>query len=119
NLLHESGQIAIAESLVAWAVYPERPVTETLIHHLECLKLCGEDTDDEKQILQSLNMVLLALDEDMQKSAKLLTDYNVLPALAKILKASPTCAEKAAQVLAELAKNAMQTFWGYFQTKAA
>ncbi|CAH2321357.1 rap1 GTPase-GDP dissociation stimulator 1-like [Pelobates cultripes] len=78
---------------------------ETLIHHLECLKLCGEDTDDEKQILQSLNMVLLALDEDMQKSAKLLTDYNVLPALAKILKASPTCAEKAAQVLAELAKN--------------
>ncbi|XP_073452982.1 rap1 GTPase-GDP dissociation stimulator 1-A-like isoform X2 [Aquarana catesbeiana] len=55
--------------------------------------------------MQSLNVVLLSLDEDMQKSAKLLTDYDVLPALARILKTSQTCAEKAAQVLAELAKN--------------
>ncbi|KAM4704456.1 rap1 GTPase-GDP dissociation stimulator 1-like isoform 3-T3 [Rhinophrynus dorsalis] len=39
------------------------------------------------------------------RSAKLLTDYDILPALAKILKSSPTCAEKAAHVLAELAKN--------------
>ncbi|XP_075697855.1 rap1 GTPase-GDP dissociation stimulator 1-B-like isoform X3 [Rhinoderma darwinii] len=39
------------------------------------------------------------------KSAKLLTDYDVLPALGKILKTSPNCAEKVAHVLAELAKN--------------
>ncbi|XP_075466569.1 rap1 GTPase-GDP dissociation stimulator 1-like isoform X2 [Ascaphus truei] len=38
-------------------------------------------------------------------SAKLLTDCEVLPTLARLLKASPTCAEKAARVLAELAKN--------------
>nr|DBA15430.1 TPA: hypothetical protein GDO54_004643 [Pyxicephalus adspersus] len=55
--------------------------------------------------MQSLNVVLLSLDEDIQKSAKLLTDYDVLPALAKILKTSQNCAEKAAQVLAELSKN--------------
>ncbi|XP_075697854.1 rap1 GTPase-GDP dissociation stimulator 1-B-like isoform X2 [Rhinoderma darwinii] len=78
---------------------------ESLCQHLECLKICGVDGDDEKQILQSLNVVLLAIDEDMQKSAKLLTDYDVLPALGKILKTSPNCAEKVAHVLAELAKN--------------
>lgn len=78
---------------------------ESLCQHFECLKLCGEKGEDEKQIMQSLNVVLLSLDEDMQKSAKLLTDYDVLPALARILKTSQTCAEKAAQVLAELAKN--------------
>ncbi|XP_077311032.1 rap1 GTPase-GDP dissociation stimulator 1-B-like isoform X2 [Lithobates pipiens] len=78
---------------------------ESLCQHFECLKLCGEEGEDEKQIMQSLNVVLLSLDEDMQKSAKLLTDYDVLPALARILKTSQTCAEKAAQVLAELAKN--------------
>ncbi|XP_018411428.1 PREDICTED: rap1 GTPase-GDP dissociation stimulator 1-like isoform X2 [Nanorana parkeri] len=38
-------------------------------------------------------------------SAKLLTDYDVLPSLARILKTSQTCAEKTAEVLAELAKN--------------
>ncbi|XP_040176651.1 rap1 GTPase-GDP dissociation stimulator 1-like isoform X1 [Rana temporaria] len=78
---------------------------ESLCQHFECLKLCGEEGEDEKQIMQSLNVVLLSLDEDMQKSAKLLTDYDVLPALARILKTSQTCAEKAAQVLAELTKN--------------
>ncbi|KAM4704455.1 rap1 GTPase-GDP dissociation stimulator 1-A-like isoform 2-T2 [Rhinophrynus dorsalis] len=78
---------------------------ETLSHHLESLKLFGGQAEDEKQILQSLNVVLMALDEDIQRSAKLLTDYDILPALAKILKSSPTCAEKAAHVLAELAKN--------------
>ncbi|XP_066454828.1 rap1 GTPase-GDP dissociation stimulator 1-A-like [Eleutherodactylus coqui] len=78
---------------------------ESLCQHLECLKLCGVDGEDEKQILQSLNMVLLAIDEDMQTSAKLLTDYDVLPALGKILKTSPNCSEKVAHVLAELAKN--------------
>ncbi|XP_075073253.1 rap1 GTPase-GDP dissociation stimulator 1-like isoform X2 [Mixophyes fleayi] len=80
-------------------------LAERLCQDLECLKLCGQEGEDEKQILQSLNVVLLALDEDMQKSAKLLTDYDVLPALARILKTSPSCAEKAAYVLAELAKN--------------
>ncbi|KAM3913566.1 rap1 GTPase-GDP dissociation stimulator 1-A-like [Leptodactylus fuscus] len=78
---------------------------ESLCQHLECLKLCGVDGEDEKQILQSLNEVLLAIDEDMQTSAKLLTDYDVLQALGKILKTSPNCAEKVAHVLAELAKN--------------
>ncbi|KAM5140457.1 rap1 GTPase-GDP dissociation stimulator 1-A-like [Mantella aurantiaca] len=78
---------------------------ESLCHHFECLKLCGEEEDDEKQIMQSLNVILLSLDEDIQKSAKLLMDYDVLPALVRILKTSQTCAEKAAQVLAELAKN--------------
>ncbi|XP_069609225.1 rap1 GTPase-GDP dissociation stimulator 1-A-like isoform X2 [Ranitomeya imitator] len=78
---------------------------ESLCQHLECLKLCGVDGEDEKQIQQSLNVVLLAIDEDMQTSAKLLTDYDVLPKLGKILKTSPNCAEKVAHVLAELAKN--------------
>uniref|UniRef100_A0A8C5PYH7 Rap1 GTPase-GDP dissociation stimulator 1 n=1 Tax=Leptobrachium leishanense TaxID=445787 RepID=A0A8C5PYH7_9ANUR len=78
---------------------------EQLSHHLECLRLFGDEVEDEKQILQSLDVVLIALDEDMQNSAKLLSDCDVLPALAKILKASPTCTEKAAHVLAELAKN--------------
>lgn len=78
---------------------------ESLCQHLECLKLCGVDGEDERQILQSLNMVLLAIDEDMQTSAKLLTDCDVLPALGKILKTNPNCAEKVANVLAELAKD--------------
>ncbi|XP_053305831.1 rap1 GTPase-GDP dissociation stimulator 1-A-like isoform X2 [Spea bombifrons] len=38
-------------------------------------------------------------------SAKKLSDFDVLSALGNILKSSPTCAEKAAHVLAELAKN--------------
>ncbi|XP_063814835.1 rap1 GTPase-GDP dissociation stimulator 1-A-like isoform X2 [Pseudophryne corroboree] len=80
-------------------------LAERLCQDFECLKLCGQEGEDEKQILQSLNVVLLALDEDMQRSAKLLTDCEVLPALARILKTTPTCAEKAAYVLAELAKN--------------
>ncbi|XP_073542079.1 rap1 GTPase-GDP dissociation stimulator 1-A-like isoform X5 [Phyllobates terribilis] len=78
---------------------------ESLCQHLECLKLCGVDGEDEKQIQQSLNVVLLAIDEDMQTSAKMLTDYDVLPKLGKILKTSPNCAEKVAHVLSELAKN--------------
>ncbi|KAM4030251.1 rap1 GTPase-GDP dissociation stimulator 1-like isoform 1-T1 [Anomaloglossus baeobatrachus] len=78
---------------------------ESLCQHLECLKLCGVDGEDEKRIQQSLNVVLLAIDEDMQTSAKLLTDYDVLPTLGKILTSSPNCAEKVAHVLAELAKN--------------
>ncbi|XP_056386915.1 rap1 GTPase-GDP dissociation stimulator 1-A-like isoform X2 [Hyla sarda] len=78
---------------------------ESLCQHLECLKLCGVDCEDEKQMLQSLNVVLLEIDEDMQTSAKLLTDYDVLPALGKILKTRPNCAQKVAQVIAELAKN--------------
>ncbi|XP_040293189.1 rap1 GTPase-GDP dissociation stimulator 1-like isoform X2 [Bufo bufo] len=78
---------------------------ESLCQHLESLKLCGVDSEDEKQILKSLNAVLLALDEDMQTSAKLLADYDVLPVLGKILETSPNCAEKVAHVLAELAKN--------------
>ncbi|XP_069837961.1 rap1 GTPase-GDP dissociation stimulator 1-A-like [Dendropsophus ebraccatus] len=78
---------------------------ESLCQHLECLKLCGVDGEDEKRILQSLNVVLLAIDEDIQTSAKLLTEHDVLPVLSKILKTSPNCAGKVAQVLAELAKN--------------
>ncbi|XP_044153536.1 rap1 GTPase-GDP dissociation stimulator 1-like isoform X2 [Bufo gargarizans] len=78
---------------------------ESLCQHLESLKLCGVDSEDEKQILKSLNAVLLALDEDMQTSAKLLADYDVLPVLGKILETSPNCTEKVAHVLAELAKN--------------
>ncbi|XP_071987047.1 rap1 GTPase-GDP dissociation stimulator 1-A-like isoform X4 [Engystomops pustulosus] len=78
---------------------------ESLCQHLECLKLCVEDGEDEKQILLSLTAVLLAVDEDMQTSAKLLTDHDVLPALGKILKTSGNCAEKVAHILAELAKN--------------
>ncbi|KAM9325458.1 rap1 GTPase-GDP dissociation stimulator 1-like [Gastrophryne carolinensis] len=79
--------------------------TDSLCQHLECLKLCAEDSEKENQILQSLNMLLLALDEDMQRSAKLLTDYDVLPSLTRILKTRSNCKEKAAEVLAELAKN--------------
>ncbi|KAM4635928.1 rap1 GTPase-GDP dissociation stimulator 1-A-like isoform 2-T2 [Discoglossus pictus] len=39
------------------------------------------------------------------RSAKLLTDGEGLPALAKLLHGPPSCAERAAHVLAELAKN--------------
>ncbi|KAM8924574.1 rap1 GTPase-GDP dissociation stimulator 1-like [Pelodytes ibericus] len=97
----------VPEGLVNPAVSDgaSQSAAETLCHHLECLKLCGEEVKDEQQILQSLDVVLLALDEDMQSSAKLLADYGVLPAFAKILKVNPICAEKATQVLAELAKN--------------
>ncbi|OCT59755.1 rap1 GTPase-GDP dissociation stimulator 1 [Xenopus laevis] len=78
---------------------------DELSQHLKCLKLCGGEAEDEKQILQSLSGVLLALDEDIQSSSKLLIECDILPALAKILAANPTCTEKAANVLAELAKN--------------
>ncbi|XP_069466929.1 rap1 GTPase-GDP dissociation stimulator 1-like [Ambystoma mexicanum] len=76
---------------------------ESLQRHLECLKL--SETESEEQILESLNMVLAALDEDKQKSSNLLTDNGLLPALARLLKGNARNAEKAAQVLAELAKN--------------
>lgn len=37
---------------------------ETLSKHLEHLGLCGDDTEAEDQILESLNGILLALTED-------------------------------------------------------
>lgn len=38
--------------------------TESLKKHLECLKLCGDETEAHNQILESLDGVLLALAED-------------------------------------------------------
>uniref|UniRef100_A0A803JXM0 Rap1 GTPase-GDP dissociation stimulator 1 n=1 Tax=Xenopus tropicalis TaxID=8364 RepID=A0A803JXM0_XENTR len=78
---------------------------DELSQHLECLKLCSGEAEDEKQIFQSLSVILLALDEDIEKSSKLLIERDILPALAKILTANSACTEKAAHVLAELAKN--------------
>ncbi|KAJ1143822.1 hypothetical protein NDU88_010124, partial [Pleurodeles waltl] len=75
----------------------------SLSRHLECLKL--SETEPEEHVLESLNMVLLALDEDKQRCATLLTDKGILPALARLLKGDARRAQKAAQVLAELAKN--------------
>uniref|UniRef100_A0A8C9L8V6 Uncharacterized protein n=1 Tax=Pavo cristatus TaxID=9049 RepID=A0A8C9L8V6_PAVCR len=69
---------------------------ETLSHHLDYLELCGDDSQAEEQISESLNGILQALTED--KSGIFLT-------LAKILKSNPRCAVKAAQVLSEIAKN--------------
>ncbi|XP_030426964.1 rap1 GTPase-GDP dissociation stimulator 1-like isoform X3 [Gopherus evgoodei] len=76
---------------------------ESLNQHLECLKLFGDET--EGQILESLNGILLALAENRQRSSSLLTDTGIFPTLAQILKGNPSCAVKAAQVIAEIAKN--------------
>ncbi|XP_019357842.1 PREDICTED: rap1 GTPase-GDP dissociation stimulator 1-like [Gavialis gangeticus] len=78
---------------------------ESLKKHLECLKLCGDETESHNQILESLNGVLLALAEDMHRCSSLLRDSGIFPALARILERNPRCAVKAAQVLAEIAKN--------------
>uniref|UniRef100_A0A8C9U3C9 Rap1 GTPase-GDP dissociation stimulator 1-like n=1 Tax=Serinus canaria TaxID=9135 RepID=A0A8C9U3C9_SERCA len=69
---------------------------ETLNKHLEYLGLCGDDTEAEDQILESLNGILLAVTEDRS---------GIFPILAKILKGNPRCAVKAAHVLSEIAKN--------------
>ncbi|XP_029465315.1 rap1 GTPase-GDP dissociation stimulator 1-like [Rhinatrema bivittatum] len=79
--------------------------TDSLSYHLECLKLCGSQTENEKKILESLNVILLALDEDKQRTPILLKDSGVLSVLAQILRDHARCAEKVAHVLAELAKN--------------
>uniref|UniRef100_A0A8C3CTH9 Rap1 GTPase-GDP dissociation stimulator 1 n=1 Tax=Cairina moschata TaxID=8855 RepID=A0A8C3CTH9_CAIMO len=78
---------------------------ETLSQHLEYLGLCGDDTEAEDQILESLNGILLALSEDKQRSFSLLRESGIFLTLAKILKGNPRCAVKAAQVLSEIAKN--------------
>ncbi|XP_074686591.1 rap1 GTPase-GDP dissociation stimulator 1-B-like isoform X2 [Strix aluco] len=78
---------------------------ETLSQHLEYLGLCGDDTEAEDQILESLNGILLALTEDKQRSFSLLRESGIFLTLAKILKGNPRCAVKAAQVLSEIAKN--------------
>ncbi|XP_035185399.1 rap1 GTPase-GDP dissociation stimulator 1-like isoform X2 [Oxyura jamaicensis] len=78
---------------------------ETLSQHLEYLGLCGDDTEAEDQILESLNGILLALTEDKQRSFSLLRESGIFVTLAKILKGNPRCAVKAAQVLSEIAKN--------------
>ncbi|XP_029885453.1 rap1 GTPase-GDP dissociation stimulator 1-like isoform X2 [Aquila chrysaetos chrysaetos] len=78
---------------------------ETLNQHLEYLRLCGDDTEAEDQILESLNGILLALTEDKQRSFSLLRESGIFLTLAKILKGNPRCAVKAAQVLSEIAKN--------------
>ncbi|XP_074763187.1 rap1 GTPase-GDP dissociation stimulator 1-B-like isoform X3 [Athene noctua] len=78
---------------------------ETLSQHLEYLGLCGDDTEAEDQILESLNGILLALTEDKQRSFSLLRESGIFLTLAKILKGNTRCAVKAAQVLSEIAKN--------------
>ncbi|XP_062352323.1 LOW QUALITY PROTEIN: rap1 GTPase-GDP dissociation stimulator 1-like [Cinclus cinclus] len=78
---------------------------ETLSKHLEYLGLCGDDTEAEDQILESLNGILLAVTEDKQRSFHLLRGSGIFPILAKILKGNPRCAVKAAHVLSEIAKN--------------
>ncbi|XP_053804833.1 LOW QUALITY PROTEIN: rap1 GTPase-GDP dissociation stimulator 1-like [Vidua chalybeata] len=78
---------------------------ETLNKHLEYLGLCGDDTEAEDQILESLNGILLAITEDKQRSFRLLRGSGIFPTLAKILKGNPRCAVKAAHVLSEIAKN--------------
>ncbi|XP_037996449.1 rap1 GTPase-GDP dissociation stimulator 1-like isoform X2 [Motacilla alba alba] len=78
---------------------------ETLNKHLEYLGVCGDDTDAEDQILESLNGILLAITEDKQRSFHLLRGSGIFPTLAKVLKGNPRCAVKAAHVLSEIAKN--------------
>nr|XP_030131725.3 rap1 GTPase-GDP dissociation stimulator 1-like isoform X2 [Taeniopygia guttata] len=78
---------------------------ETLNKHLEHLGLCGDGTEAEDQILESLNGILLAITEDKQRSFHLLRGSKIFPTLAKILKGNPRCAVKAAHVLSEIAKN--------------
>nr|XP_006129978.1 rap1 GTPase-GDP dissociation stimulator 1-like [Pelodiscus sinensis] len=78
---------------------------ESLTQHLECLRLFGDETEAEGQILASLNGILLALAEDKQRSSILLTDSGIFQTLVRILKGNPSCAAKAAQVIAEIAKN--------------
>ncbi|XP_026710468.1 rap1 GTPase-GDP dissociation stimulator 1-like isoform X3 [Athene cunicularia] len=78
---------------------------ETLSQHLEYLGLCGDNTEAEDQILESLNGILLALTEDKQRSFSLLRESGIFITLAKILKGNTRCAVKAAQVLSEIAKN--------------
>ncbi|XP_064001463.1 LOW QUALITY PROTEIN: rap1 GTPase-GDP dissociation stimulator 1-like [Pogoniulus pusillus] len=78
---------------------------ETLSQNLEYLGLCGDDTEAQDQILESLNGILLALTEDKQRSISLLRESAIFLTLAKILKGNPRCAVKAAQVLSEIAKN--------------
>uniref|UniRef100_U3JWJ4 Rap1 GTPase-GDP dissociation stimulator 1 n=1 Tax=Ficedula albicollis TaxID=59894 RepID=U3JWJ4_FICAL len=75
---------------------------ETLSNHLEYLGLCGDDTEAEDQILESLNGILLAITEDKQRSFHLLRGSGIFPTLAKILKGNPRCAVKAAHVLSEI-----------------
>ncbi|XP_009075544.1 PREDICTED: rap1 GTPase-GDP dissociation stimulator 1-like, partial [Acanthisitta chloris] len=77
----------------------------TLSKHLGYLGLCGDDTEAEDQILESLNGILLALTEDKQRSFHLLRESGIFLTLAKILKGNPQCAIKAAHVLSEIAKN--------------
>ncbi|XP_032921918.1 rap1 GTPase-GDP dissociation stimulator 1-like [Catharus ustulatus] len=78
---------------------------ETLSKHLEYLGLCGDDTEAEDHILESLNGILLAITEDKQRSFHLLRGSRIFPTLAKILTGNPRCAVKAAHVLSEIAKN--------------
>ncbi|XP_020657960.3 rap1 GTPase-GDP dissociation stimulator 1 [Pogona vitticeps] len=78
---------------------------ESLNLHLERLRFGGRDAESEEQILESLNGVLQALTEDKHRTSTLLTENDVLPALARLLQGDPLYAAKAAQVLAEIAKD--------------
>ncbi|XP_077206934.1 rap1 GTPase-GDP dissociation stimulator 1-like isoform X2 [Paroedura picta] len=78
---------------------------ESLELHLKRLKLGDEDTEGEDEILESLGGVLQALAEDKHKASTLLAEGEILPAFGRLLQSTPACAVKAAQVLAEIAKN--------------
>ncbi|XP_048362722.1 rap1 GTPase-GDP dissociation stimulator 1-like isoform X2 [Sphaerodactylus townsendi] len=78
---------------------------EALNLHLDHLRLGGEDTKGEDEIIRSLDGVLQALAEDKHRTSILLSDGEILPAFGRLLHSTPLCAVKAAQVLAEIAKN--------------
>ncbi|XP_053165682.1 rap1 GTPase-GDP dissociation stimulator 1-like isoform X6 [Hemicordylus capensis] len=78
---------------------------ESLNRNLEHLRFGGGDIEDEDQLLESLNGILQALAEDKHRTSSLLSESEVLPAFARYLQSSPHCGVKAAQVLAEIAKN--------------
>nr|XP_028585062.1 rap1 GTPase-GDP dissociation stimulator 1-like isoform X1 [Podarcis muralis] len=78
---------------------------ESLNLHLEHLRFDGGDSEGEEQIFKSLDGVLQALAEDKHKTSSLIAESDVLPAFARLLQSNPLCAVKAAEVLAEIAKN--------------
>ncbi|XP_008114012.2 rap1 GTPase-GDP dissociation stimulator 1 isoform X2 [Anolis carolinensis] len=77
---------------------------ESLNLHLEHLKFGGGDAKED-QIIESLSGILQALTENKHTTCSLLIESDVLRTLARLLQSDPLCAVKAAQVLAEIAKN--------------
>nr|XP_008114012.1 PREDICTED: rap1 GTPase-GDP dissociation stimulator 1 isoform X2 [Anolis carolinensis] len=77
---------------------------ESLNLHLEHLKFGGGDAKED-QIIESLSGILQALTENKLRTCSLLIESDVLRTLARLLQSDPLCAVKAAQVLAEIAKN--------------